>query len=531
VCPHGCPSFFTHSMEKVSKYAIFLLMKKILSLGKRALRRALHALAVVWARFRALPRWAQALTIAILLGVLFLIHSLLGGAPSEVASAGRSVTLRSVAELSGTASGESVVGSVRARSEALMRAEAAGTVRRVTTSVGASVPAGYILAELENDSQAAAVLQAEGAYDAAVASRASVSPTDVQTSARNAYRSAFETLDAALENQVDTVFGEITPYGPKLLINPIGSDATVLSRERDRIDALMDAERIVLASAAGNDSEALLAGIERIARQVATFVDTLVENANAAGSNASPAQVTALTTARAGVNGALTSITGARATLRSGASASTASVDAGVKSALGTLRLAQASLEKTRVRAPIAGTVNFLPIRVGDYVGNLDHVATVAQNGALEIVSFVSEESRIGLEVGAKVVVEDTYPGTITSIAPALDPVNKQIEVHVSVDGSTGLVNGQTVRLTLPGGTVVADTKGPILLPLSAVKLSAGNRVVFTIGEDGRLKAIPITIGEVLGERIQVLTELSPEVRIVEDARGLADGQQVKVAP
>ncbi len=506
-------------------------MKKILSALRGLLKSVLLKLRSLWKRFRTLPRWAQALVVAVLIGIIFLISSLLGGKAPESASAGRTVTLRSVAELGGVASGESVIGSVRARSEADIRAEASGTVKSVNTRVGASVGAGSILAELENSAQSAAVLQAEGAYDSAVAARASVSPTNVQAGARNAYRSAFETLDAALENQVDAVFGEITPYGPKLLINPIGSDPTVLPRERDRIDKLMDAERSVLASAATNDTSALLSGIERLARQIATFIDTLVETANAPGSNATAAQITALSTARASVNGALASITAAQAALRSGETGTTASVDAGVKSALGSLRLAQSALEKTRLRAPIAGTVNFLPIRVGDYVGNLEHVATVAQNGALEIVSYVSEEARIGLEVGAKTTVDDVYQGTITSIAPALDPVTKQIEVHVSVDGATGLVNGQSVRITLPGtATAAATTTGPILLPLSAVKLSAGNRVVFTIGEDGRLKALPVEIGQVRGERIEILSALSADIRIVEDARGLADGQQVKVA-
>ncbi len=487
-------------------------------------------IAMLWRRFRALPRWGQALVVAAIIALFFLISSLLGGAPADSAPSSRTVTLRSVAELSGGASGENVVGTVRARSEAEIRAEASGTVRSVNSSVGATVGAGAVLAELENDAERAAVLQAEGAYDAAVAARAGVSPIDVQTAARNAYRSAFEDIDGALENQVDAVFGDLTPYGPKLLINPPTSDFTTLPRERQRLDVLMDAERAKLATVSSADSEALLGSIERVARQVATLVDTLVTTANATGSNATPAQITALTTARTSINGALTSITAARASLRSGSTSSTASVDAGVKSALGTLRAAQAQLEKTRVRAPIGGTVNFLPIRIGEYVGNLDHVATVAQNGALEIVSFVSEDVRTALEVGAKVMVEGTYPGTITSISPALDPVTKQIEVHVSVDGTTGLVNGQSVRLTLPGATAVATSTGPILLPLSAVKLSAGNRVVFAITEDGALRAIAVEIGEVRGDRIEILSGLSAETRIVTDARGLSDGQKVKIA-
>ncbi len=507
-------------------------MQKILSALRGLALRALQTVIKLWKRYRALPRWAQALILAALIGLLFLISSLFGGAKAtDEAQAARTVTLKSLAELSGNASGESVVGTVRARAEAELRAEAAGTVRSVNTVIGATVPSGFVIAELENDSERAQVTQAEGAYEAALASRAGVSPVDVTTAARNAYRDAFNTLDATLEGSVDTVFGATTPVGPNFLLNPIGSDVNKLSRERKRIDDLMSAERAKLTTASTDDPEALLVRIESIARQVATFTDELVETANATNSRATPAQIAAVTSARTSVAGTLSAITGARASLRSGASGSTASVDAGVKSALGTLRLAQASLEKTRVRAPIAGTVNYLPIRVGDYVGNLDHVATVAQNGALEIVSFISEESRANITVGAEVKVEDLYTGKITSIAPALDPVTKQIEVHVAVDTGSGLTNGQSVRLTLPGG-VSAPTvavAGPVLLPLSAVKLSAGNRVVFTV-VDNHLVSVPVTIGEVRGERIEVRTDIGSDTRIVTDARGLAEGQEVTVA-
>ena len=504
-------------------------MQKILSALRKLTLRAIQTVVKIWKRYRLLPRWAQALILAALIGLLFLISSLFGGAKTEDQdSAARTVILRSLAELSGNATGESVVGSVRARAEAELRAEAAGTVRAVTTVIGATVPAGYVIAELDNDTERAQVTQAEGAYDAALASRQSVSPTDVTTAARNAYHDAFNTLDATLEGDVDTVFGETTPVGPNLLMNPIGTDVNKLSRERKRIDDLVNSERARLGIASLEDPETLLVRIESLARQIVPFVDLLVETANATNSRATAEQVAAVTTARTNVNSTLSTITLARATLRSGASGSTASVDAGVKSALGTLRLAQASLEKTRVRAPIAGQINYLPIRVGDYVGNLDHVATVAQNGALEIVSFISEESRTNITVGSEVKVEDTYTGKITSISPALDPVTKQIEIHIAIDTGSPLTNGQSVRLTLPGGarTPAEIVSGPVLLPLSAVKLSAGNRVVFTV-VDHHLVSIPVTIGEVRGERIEVLTSIPSDTRVVTDARGLAEGQEV----
>ncbi len=508
-------------------------MQKIITALRGLLVRVRGALGRLWRTFRALARWAQALVIAVILALLVGLSMLLGGAkPDASAGAERTVTLRSVAELSGNAAGDSVIGTVRSRSEAEILAEAGGTVRRVNSTVGASVGAGAIIAELDNDSERAAVLQAEGAYDAAVASRAGVSPVDVDTAARNAYRSAFSTLDTVLETDVDAFFGAYTATGPRVLLAHLQTDPANLSRARVAIEGQMASWRSDLASADSRNAASLLTQAEAVARSVQSLIEQLAVSANDSGSGVTDAQVAALSAARSGVAGVLASLNAARASERSGSVGSTASVDAGVKSALGTLRLAQANLERTIVRAPIAGTVNFLPIRVGDYVTNLMHVATVAQNGALEIVAYVSEETRAGLEVAGKVTLEGAYPGAITSIAPALDPITKQIEVHVAADSATGLVNGQSVRITLPGVSSATTTAsaGPILLPLSAVKLSAGSRVVFTIGENGRLAALPVEIGEVRGERIEIRSPLSPDTRIVEDARGLADGQQVKIA-
>lgn len=483
-----------------------------------------------WRRYRALrPRYQVLIAIAVVI-LLFLAGNILGAGKTAVGTERlRAVTLASVAELSGSSNGASVIGSVRAITEAALRAEASGSVEGVYTSIGASVPAGFVIAELENASQRAAVLQAEGAYDLALASRSSVSPENSDTSARNEYRDAYTTLDTTLENDIDDFFGSPTPSGPYLLINPSGSDPTALSRERADLERRMNTWNDSLTDASRRDPENLLTEAEEIARDIQTFANSLADSANRTDSRATSAQLASLATARATIASVLSSLTSAQVAYRSGSTSSTSSVDAGVKSALGNLRFAQANLEKTVIRAPIAGTVNFLPIRVGEYVSALQHVATVAQNGALEVLTFVSEEERSALSVGASVTIDDDYAGLITAIAPALDPVNRQIEVRIAVSGDTAsFVNGQTVRVTLPGIIREAVT-GPTLLPLSSVKLSAGSRVVFFVKE-GVLTALPVELGEVRGERIEVLTPLSQELRIVTDARGLAEGQRVTVA-
>ena len=488
-----------------------------------------------WFRYRALPKkWQFAIAgaLALLLIGLIVLANVLGEKPDDNASNERAVTLASIGSLSGNGDSVSIIGSVRSVTEANILAQSGGTVRSVRTSIGATVPAGYVIAELENAAERAAVLQAEGSYDAAVAARNAVSPADPVQAARNAVRSAFISADTALETQADLFFGGPGATGPALLIRAAGTGED-LSRERKAIDTMMDSWRMSVDLISTKEPESALSEAETNLRRISTFLNNLWIVANANQTDADPADVAELSAARATINAQLAAISSAREAYRNRSVSTTASVDAGVKQALGSLRAAQANLERTIVRAPIGGTVNFLPIRVGDYVTSLTHVATVAQNGALEIVMYVSEADRELLAAGSRVTVEDNYSGIVTAIAPALDPNTKQIEVRVAVEGATELVNGQTVRIALPN-TVArpeAAVSGPIALPLASVKLRGEERFVFTVGEDGRLVAQKVEVGDVRGDRIEVLSPLSPDMRIVTDARGLAEGERVRIAP
>lgn len=509
-------------------------LQSLTSRARTLLRSLQERTLPVWQRYRALPRWQQigiaAIVVALLVGLIVLLR---GGTESTESAKGRTVSLATVGELSGTGGSVDIIGSVRSVTEANILAQNGGTVRSVRTRLGANVPAGYIIAELDNAAERAAVLQAEGAYDAAVAARSAQSLPDTEESARDTYRSAFTTLDTTLENDVDTFFGGPTAVGPNLLIYPDADTANRLSRERARLEDVMDAYEASLATADARSPQTLLAESESIARQIQTFLNQLADAANQRDSRTTPAQLSALASARASVNGVLTTIASARAGLRTGTVSATASADASVKQALGALRAAQANLERTVVRAPIGGQVNYLPIRVGDYVTSLQHVATVAQNGALEIVAYVSEENRNLFAAGGRVVVEGEFDGIVTSVAPALDPSTKQVEVRVAVTGASDLVNGQSVRIAVPDlapREEVVTTQGPLLLPLASVKLRAGDRIVFSVGEDGRLVAHQIEVGDVRGTRIEVLTQLPTDLRIVADARGLSEGEQVAVA-
>lgn len=500
---------------------------------------------VLWKQYRGLKRpWQIAIAIVLALLLIGLFLLLTGGKQAEAVNNFRTVTLESVGALSGNGDSVSVIGNVRSVSEADVLAQSGGTVRAVHTRIGASVPAGFVIAELENASERAVVLQAQGAYEAALAARSItllqagntvVSLGEAELNARDAYRSAYTTLDNALENYIDPLMTGADR------IEGIGGD---LSAKRTELAGEMRMWRYALDTATTEKPELLLERAEATTRNAAEFLNLFARAANSSDSGATVTQRAGVATARASADSLLSTLSTERSSLRAAQTAAnvagqqtnttstqTASADASVKQALGSLRLAQASLEKTVVRAPISGTVNFLPVRVGDYVTAFTHVATVANNGSLEIITYVSEADRELISAGEEVTVEATYKGIVTAIAPALDPLTKRIEVRIAVSGETELVNGQSVRIGFANVTsTVEKPVGPLFLPLASVKLRSDDRIVFTVDESNKLVAVPVEIGEVRGDRIEIRSPLPLDVRIVTDARGLAEGQQVNVA-
>lgn len=508
-------------------------MNSFISWAKRVVSGAGKNVQRGWSWFRSRKLWQQgamaAALLALIVGGVMLAHS--GGTAADEDQL-RTVTVESVSSLSGNGSSVSVIGTVRSVAQADLLAQAGGTVEAVHAHLGSSVPAGYIIAEVDNATERAQVLQAQGAYDAAIAGREAVSPQDADTDARNAYRSAVAAIDSVLATDVDLFFGAPTPSGPEFVLKPT---ETAIESHRQQLTDIMTQRRANISGADTRPVESLLSESQSDLQSVSSLLDQITAISGEHNSGVTAAQNAGLAAARAAINAQLAAISGARAAYRAKSTGSTASVDASVKSALGTLRLAQANLEKTIVRAPIGGTVNFLPIRVGDYVTPLEHVATVANNGSLEIVAYVSQEDRANITTGMKVRIEDSYDGVITSIAPALDPTNKQIEVHVAVSGATSLTNGQSVRIGFasalaPKPAATAQPAGPILLPLAAVKLTADQRVVFTVDANGILVAHPVQIGDVHGDRIEVTSGITPDLLIVTDARGLSEGQKVHIA-
>ena len=500
------------------------------------------------------------------------------GVQSDVAPATliHSVEVKSVAELSLESTPLSLVGSVTSTSEATVRAEKSGQVVRVNTSLGAAISAGAVAAEIENASERAALLQAEAGLDAAEANLAKVTggvrteqrsilETNVtnattaletsRTSAVSSLLSAYASVDSAIHGTTDKMF--TNPGFESSHFNVLSSDSRLtaqIENMRDSLNSYLTREAAAsLSLSSSSDLVAELATVQSEVRAVRDYVDTLVNDlnkaiptpsmssANIAGYLAETtttrtnltATLSALSGAAQGISSSKSALDIARQNLDQGVSGGqaedVAAARAAVKQAQGGLAAARANLEKTIVRAPISGTINSFSLKRGDYVQMSTPVLTVANNGSLEVVTYVSENDAREVAVGQTVSIESAS-GVVTRVAPALDPLTKKIEVRIGINDPQGLINGQSVLVSIARKSASTLDAARITVPIAAIKVEAERVVVFTVDADGTLVAHPIVLGALLGDRVVIGEGVTPDMRIVTDARGLREGEKVTLS-
>jgi RND family efflux transporter MFP subunit len=532
----------------------------------------------ILARARTLPRWAWVVIIIVIVGLGYLLTR---GGTTETAAETQTpeVAIANVGDLSSGAPGLQVAGTVQSISQATVRAEKSGQVVAVYHGISDRVGAGTIVAELEHGTESAALQQAQASVAAARANLAKVtggarteqrsilasgvdtaqaSLSSAQSGAVNTLLSAYASVDSAISGSSDKLFTNPTSVNPIFTIT--SSDAVqksniehgrtllapILSRERARSESLQSSD----------DLDAELSKTAAEVREVRDFLDTVISNLNKAiptvevGSAAIAANLTSVTAARASINGTLASISAAQASLknaRSGLSVAQQNLaqgekggqpedvqasQAAVAQAQAGLASAQAAYEHSVIRAPISGTVNSFALKVGDFVTAASPVLTVANNGALEIVTYVTEADAKEIVPYSKVSIEGDGTGVVTRIAPAVDPVTKKIEVHVAVDDTDTLVNGQSVLLTLSraiANTTKTVAPSRITVPISAIKIGPDSASVFTVDDSQKLVSHTVVLGDLLGDRVEIKSGISSDMMIVMDARGLHEGQTVVV--
>lgn len=528
----------------------------------------------VWSYVIGLPKlYTLGAVIVVFLGLVGLHFLTRSAPPADATPAGIShVSVSSVMSLSSQTGPLSVTGDVKSLSQATILAQSAGEIVTLSNAIGDYVPTGAIIARLENSSQEAAVLQAQGAYEVAqsalanavgaTAANSGVSANQASQSEQNSASavnasilSMYAALDDAVHTKADLLFDTPRSISPTLLLTvPDNQLVITLQSERTQLELTLASANTLAEKSSRTDIDADSAAMTADAQSTLVFINNLitaineaVPNGSISSSNISSFQAS-IGTARTEITGAISSLAAAKTaydsavaiaittgnTAGSGTDSNIATAQANLKEAQGALDAAQANLEKTIIRSPISGDIVSLSITQGDYVPAFSQVAQVSNPQALEVDAYVTSDEAKTLQVGGKAILNNDVQGVITSIAPALDPTTGKILVKIGIVGSSStLTDGETISVDLARSDKPTTDTGTslvaIVIPIISVKILPQGPVVFTVNASSTLDAHPIVLGSILGDQVQVISGLVPQLDIVTDARGLAEGQTVIV--
>ncbi|WNG37413.1 efflux RND transporter periplasmic adaptor subunit [Archangium violaceum] len=208
-------------------------------------------------------------------------------------------------------------------------------------------------------------------------------------------------------------------------------------------------------------------------------------------------------------------------------------LDASTRAAAATEAQREVQLQFHSVRAPFAGTVGDVLVRLGDFVSASTPLTSIAQADVLEVsVSVPSERARTlrpetpleVLDADGKVLI--TSP--VFFIAPQADPRTQLVEVKAAFRNTVGLRPSELVRARL-----VYSTRNALQLPALAVVRQSGQPFALVVTDKGGQSVVerrPIKLGA-LGEMAYVVEgglKEGDQVAVT-SLQALRDGAPVKV--
>jgi len=202
-------------------------------------------------------------------------------------------------------------------------------------------------------------------------------------------------------------------------------------------------------------------------------------------------------------------------------------------SAEGKLKEAQAQVEYSEIRSPIAGFVTERPLFAGETAAAGAPLITIMETSTLLAKTHIGQAQAQRMKVGSNAEVhasglDEAVPAKVSMISPALDPGSTTVEVWLKIDNRSGKLKvGTPVKVSITGRTVENATK----IPLSAVLTAEdGAKSVMVIDSDSKAQTKKVSLGISDGEDVQVLSGVGLSDHVITGgAYGLDPGTKVKI--
>lgn len=190
---------------------------------------------------------------------------------------------------------------------------------------------------------------------------------------------------------------------------------------------------------------------------------------------------------------------------------------------------ARRNLERTRLTAPFAGTVNNVHPQVGDMAGPGQTAVQLVDTGELDLYAQVRGGVAAALERGQRVPVhtdQGAMEGHVFALQTDPDPDTFTHALRVRLPGDRARAGAAAwAELSL------APLRQVLTVPVTAVLRDEGRDYLFRV-TDGQLERLPVTLGPRVDDRQTVLDGIEAGDQVV--ARGVAalsHGQAVESLP
>jgi len=206
-----------------------------------------------------------------------------------------------------------------------------------------------------------------------------------------------------------------------------------------------------------------------------------------------------------------------------------------VAAARAVLQSQRVRLEQSAVHAPDDGVISARAATVGAVVGAGTELFRLIRKGRLEWRAEVTSTELGRITIGTHALVTAAsgarLEGRVRMIAPTVDPQNRIALVYVDVTPLPGPAFGSARAGMYARGDFELGAVPTLTVPQSAVVVREGFSYVFRVNPDNRVTQVKVQIGRIAGDRLQVLSGLTADARIVASGGGfLNDGDLVRIA-
>ncbi|MBP2293722.1 efflux RND transporter periplasmic adaptor subunit [Azospirillum rugosum] len=202
--------------------------------------------------------------------------------------------------------------------------------------------------------------------------------------------------------------------------------------------------------------------------------------------------------------------------------------------------LARRMLDDLIVNAPIDGVVLRRQVEAGESVAANAVLFTVADPTRLRVVADVDERDIPRVHIGSRIAARaeafpgDVFQAAVTNIRAESDSQTRTYRIEATLPPGSPLYIGMTLDVNV----IVAERRDALLVPAGAVQREPprggrpGQAHVWTVGPDGRVKRVPVTLGAEGPARVEVTEGIGPDDRLLEaPPASLAEGDRVRVRP